>query len=359
MQNILQIVTNKKGWGAVAISAALAFAGSPVNAAGIRFIIDTPTGAPGLAAQAAADQLAKQVNNQLPDTASEERLAGIGNAVAISQAGTGVNYAPGPKIAIIGTGLSLGINTGSGSLSDITSDPTLVTGLAYQTSFMGGINLGIIPGLPSLGPIDLNNMKVYVSYFSSSVPTGIESLFGIGGSFRNIGLHLQYQLLPDVSLIAVSWAGIRLTTGFTNTKSDFYITKDFTETYSSGTETLKWDGTAKLGTSANVTTIPFEVSTGVKVAIISLFGGFGVDIHTGKVENKLTASGPITGTTSGTPVTGHAVLEGVESVSPDAFGARIFGGVQMNIFMLKLLAQANADLVTSSSSFFMAARIAF
>lgn len=338
------------------VLAAFMLAASATHASGIRFVIDDP------AAQPLADNLAATINQNLPDTASEDRLAGIGNAVGASQAGIGVNHAPGPKIFIIGTGLSLGLNLGEGSMSDLSTDPTLVRGIGYQTGLMAGVNLGIIPGLPSLGPIDLKKIRLYGNYFSASVPAFVENLTGLGGSFKSIGFHLQYQVINDINLVAVSWAGLRFTTGFTNTKSDFYVTKDFTETATDGTFDITWDGTAKLGNDVSITTIPFEFSTGVKVAVLSFFGGVGLDLHMGNVESKLTVSGPVDVFTAGTNTkvaTGDAFLEGVTGVSPDKMGIRMFGGVQFNIMVLKLLAQVNADLLTNSNSFFVGARVAF
>jgi hypothetical protein len=286
-------------------------------------------------------ELENKINSEFKVPDMSNFLKAMSNAQAIANKGQGVSYATEHSLFVLGGSAGLGA---SGSLSDATksSGGLPQVGMGVVASGMVGFSFAQMP-VPQLGFIDLKRLTLFANYFSYSNDSLVDSLTIKTSSF---GLHLQYKLVEGkrLPLGLFSWGGLALTTGFesSNNTLNYKIgTSISTDVSVSGSNhQLTWtpDASSALSLESSAFTIPIEISTSVRLLyVLSLFGGLGVDINTGKTSIKANMTGTIS--SSGPFVNnsnvGNAALNITEEQGPNVGQLRFFVGPQLNLVPLK------------------------
>jgi hypothetical protein len=275
------------------------------------------------------------VNSQLPDADASTYLKGMANSSVMANKGATSDYANDVDVFLIGVGAGIGADVGNNSFGDLISgdiDGNQLRGFGVQPSLLVGINLGLWDMPTIFDVIDLNKMKVFISFFKFDVDQT-----KIDANVTNFGLHLRYKLQDPVGLVPgrlVYWTGVDITTGFEYSNMDVTVTESKSQAYTVAPFTLNMAGTISLGAKVSTMTIPLEISTGIQLGyIFTLYGGLGADLNFGKAEAKASAVAPITGVPSADLV--GSINLGQDS-SPATFLPRGFAGVQINVPFVKL-----------------------
>ena len=106
----------------------------------------------------------------------------------------------------------------------------------------------------------------------------------------NLGFMVNYQLINDVGARALKWRGINVGAGFTyySSKMDFTVDKLETIKVTAGPNKFHYDADLDVEAETSRCVIPVEITTGVKLAIVEIFGGIGADFMFGG-KNELSA----------------------------------------------------------------------
>ena len=106
--------------------------------------------------------------------------------------------------------------------------------------------------------------------------------------------------------------------------------------------TATWQAEGSYGVSAATDSFSGELSTNLRLVVLTLFLGGGVDYVGGGATSLATLGGPITVAGSGgSEQLGTASLALDYAGSPDRVVFRAFAGPQLNLWMVKLYAQVN------------------
>jgi len=294
---------------------------------------------PTLIAAGAGQYLTDKINSSFQIPAMGNFLTSMSNAQSLANKGQGVSYATEQSLFVVGINGGVGINNTGSSGFDFKGNGGLPgIGVGIQASGMVGISLSKLP-LPSLGPIDLKRFTVFVNFFSYSNDSAIDSLTAKTNTF---GLHLQYKLIDGKNLGGIgilNWGGVALTTGFdvSSNNLNYKIGQTISTPVSGSTVTWTPNAASSLSLDSSVFTIPIEISTSVRVLyVLSLFGGVGVDINSGKTSIGANMDGIISSTGTVTNANaGNAQLNINESSRPSVGQARFFIGPQLNLVPLK------------------------
>ncbi|MFN8370441.1 MAG: hypothetical protein U0T83_07430 [Bacteriovoracaceae bacterium] len=316
-----------------------------------------------------------QVNTLLPNTGSDTNnyAKGMADSGVMAAKGLGVDYATHPDLVILGAGVGVAGDLGGSSLSNVmngTVKSTQIRGVGIQASLMAGVNLGYFTDA-ELGPIHLNKLKVFTNFLTKDLP----SSGGLKGDMTDFGLHFQYDFFEEVSLPwgFIKWHGLQLTTGFEYSALDVKFTKAIDKTTSktvdvssvtsvtgqTATATARFNGTANVGADTSVKSIPIEISTSARILyVLTPFVGLGGDFNFGSAKTTANISGPVTITDSlgvfstanntNVSATASLPLDSRGTIKPDTFSARWFGGLQINIFLVKIYAQVNQSLTNDT-----------
>jgi len=270
---------------------------------------------------------------QVPDMTNF--LTAMANAQAITNKGQGVSYATEHSLFVIGGGSGVGFSGGLSGYKVSSGLPAI--GIGVQGSVMAGLSLSKLP-VPTLGPIDLKRLTIFVNYFGISDDSLVQSLTIKANAF---GLHLQYKLVDNRNLGGIgilNWGGLLFTTGIESSTNSLSYKVTQGVTVNSGGQTFNWtpSATSALTLEANSFSIPFELSTSVRVLyVVSVFAGLGVDLNFGRTTIDSTLNGPVTGYP--VPLSGSAAasLTGSEEQKPTFGHLRFFAGPQFNLVPLK------------------------
>ncbi len=264
-------------------------------------------------------------------------LRALSNTQAFSSKGLGVDYASNPEVVSIGAAGNFTIAVGSNSLEAANVD-----GVAANIAVTAGVNLG------TFGDKRLDGLTVYGNFFTRS-----GTYRELDAQLSNVGFHAQYKLFrpPGKSMteLAIQWGGFDITTGLEYTKFRLRLQEELTSDISLSDDEDASDVTfASNGLfDYNSTTysIPIEVSTNFRMLyVLTLFAGIGFDLQWGENDINVALDGDLIGKHPGS---GEDVALGTASVSvqddsgPSAGKLRFFGGLQLNLWRLKIFAQGN------------------
>ena len=110
----------------------------------------------------------------------------------------------------------------------------------------------------------------------------------------NLGFMVNYQLLEDVNLTkkgAIKWRGLNVGAGYSyySSKASWTVDKlDTIDVNIAGAGEFKYDADLDVESENTRHVIPVEITTGVKLTIVELFGGLGADFMFGG-KNDVTA----------------------------------------------------------------------
>jgi hypothetical protein len=306
----------------------------------------TPAGealatANGLTADGLAMKIKTEVDNAYDTNNVGKFLRAFGDATSFAQRGIGVDYMSLPHNFMLGIGAQVGVAT-TDELS-LGNRPT-TGGAAVNASLMLGLNLA---------DWDLPRWTLFANgFYESGSTTNLE------GKITTAGAHIQYRLVEPqvdqgVEATLLRWSGIDITTGIEYTKWSFGAKNDIIQNYNidngNGTTTaLTSDSVGKFDLASKAATIPIEVTTGLRIALlVSLYAGVGYDLSAG----KSTVDGDLTGTLTTADKTNVGTVKITETGSNTSSPGQLRGlaGVQVNLWKLKVYAQANVSQLPAAS----------
>jgi len=305
--------------------------------AGAAFLVATPAAAqelqyritdPNTDASLVADSLGTLVDEQLKLEDQTEFLEQMAAATALSARGMGVDYASSPQRFVLGGSFGSALN-GSGAGFGYGSGLLPSGGFAFQAALMGGMNLGAFSG-------DTSPLRRFVVYGHGMAANGSRDPFSARAF--NAGGHLQVQLLKVRDAGVAGWGGIAFTTGFQHTVYELTLEQEIPFE----TEVATWEADGTYVIDATTNSIPLELSTNMRAAFVTVFGGGGIDLMVkGTGDSDINMYGTLHDPTRNDVAVGEALITYTDSADTNGVTPRFFGGLQFNIFMVKAYGQLN------------------
>ena len=293
----------------------------------------------GVSSQELAAQIQARVDTAYDASNVDGFLRSFADATAFSMRGLGVDYVSMPKNLILGVGANVAV----AASGDYNAEDRPTAGLSPNIACMAGLNLSQY-GHPRL--------TVFANAFYRNAE--LDSLNGSIGSF---GAHLQWRVVQPqaaegVATKVLRWTGIDVTTGVEVTKWSLGVEDDITTnvavTGSGGSAGLVLDSTGRFDLTSTAATVPVEVSTGLRIALLlSMYVGAGFDITGGKATLDTNLAGTLH--TDDNRDVGTVTLTGGGDNSTSPAAARIFTGVQLNLWKIKIYGQVNASATPAAN----------
>ncbi len=291
---------------------------------------------PQLAAQAGVDPdevqqvIGDKVDGTLHIEGHEEFLTRMANANALSTKGMGVDYASNPQRFVVGASFG---SSESGIAPSLTWGPEQLPegGYSVQLSLMAALNLGFLSGDESV----LRRFVLSVNGMALKGKTGV-----FEAEMQNLGAHLQVKVIRPPHRGIVEWGGLDLTSGYE--LSNYHLR--LSQTMPVKAEGLRWDASGQFSLESTANTVPIELSTNVRISVVGLYTGLGWDFRLGgsRATTDLSLGGPIQVSYQGKEQRlGRVDASMVTHGLAEDGSARVFGGVQANIFMVKVYGQLN------------------
>jgi hypothetical protein len=258
-------------------------------------------------------------------------LEQMARATALSSKGMGVDYGSNLQRFVVGGGVGTGAD-GMGATFGRGDTALPEGGFAFMGTVMAGLNLGVAAPEGSAA----RRFRIYAHGLAGS---GDREPFA--GSMVNYGGHLQVQLLRAKGTSAVAWNGVDFTTGYE--AGVYRLTLESAVPISPG-EGVQWDATGAYTVEARAASVPLELSTAVKVAVVSAWAGIGYDLLLdGSATSTIALGGDISASAQGrTALLGTAAVTGDASAAAPAVGApRAFLGAQVNLAVVKVYGHLN------------------
>ena len=289
----------------------------------------------GLDAGALKEALGGTIQDELHLGDAESFMGAMADASALATKGMGVDYASNfDKLMVgwsVGSGVSAGgatFNKGGQELPDY--------GFSFQMAGTVGLNMGLLTG----GEGFLSRIVLFGH--GMTLNTSGEAF---GANLLNYGGHLQLRLIKPQDAEVVAWGGLALTGGYEFTSYRLDLQQAMPISAPSAGVPLMWDATGDYVLKASSESIPLEVSTNLRVLVATAFVGAGMDFNTGSATTAMELAGPIEADAPGGPHTvGDATVSTIQSGQAGPSFPRVFGGLQLNVFMFKAYGQLNVGL---------------
>jgi len=311
----------------------LAAAAAPNRAAAqdISVVID-----PDLAERAGVDaaaveaQIRSATGGTLKMDAPQAFLAQMATANAFATKGMGVDYASNPQRFFAGGSVGTAVN-GAGFTFVRGTDTMPTAGFAFQAAGNAGLNLGF------LSPDESFLRRLVLS---------ANGMYAVGGSgpfdatLYNAGAHLQLKIIRPSHKGVVEWGGLDLTGGYELSSYRMGLYEDIPV----ATNGLRWDATGTFDVAALSHTIPVEVSTNLRVLVVSAYVGGAVDIRRSAwATGDASLAGPLSVEVQGSeqPLGAVTATLGTRGDAPAEYVPRVFGGAQINVLWLKVYGHLN------------------
>lgn len=301
---------------------------------------------PDLAAQAGLD--APTVEADLKDIGRGdlqlEDLSGfmsqMANAAVLSTKGMGVDYATNPQRFVVGGSVGSAVS-GAGVQLGRGGKTVPEGGFAFQVTGMAGVNLGVFAEDESA----LRRVMVYAN--GMMLTTAMDPF---EGTLINAGGHVAVQLVrPDGRGGLLEWGGLTLTSGYEYTSYEMTLTRAIP--IDAGQ--VRWDATGRYDMKADASSIPLELSTNLRVSVVTAYLGGGVDLNQGSdATSEISLGGDINATIDGDTLRlGDATAKAGLTGSGDMVMPRGFVGLQINILPVKVYGQLNFTTDTGLERF--------
>ena len=257
------------------------------------------------------------------------------NAQSMANKGLGIDYASNVSDWVFGVAVSAAADAGDSDVEDFRALADGNTERAVPVS--AGAQIGLM-----LGYQVIDRLTVYANglYYPLSIDNDLD------GTFFNFGLHAQYKAVPAIGQRSlVHWGGVDVSTGieFSRMLLELEGTFDARGTLVDGVD-LDTVSTGTLDLEQRAITLPFEVSTNLTLFyFLTLYGGMALDVQLGDasarldLDTELATAAPLGGTLD----LGSAQIAVNDIGDPDRVMFRLMGGLQLNIWKIKLFAQAN------------------
>jgi hypothetical protein len=245
-------------------------------------------------------------------------LRAFASTSAIADHGLGVDYAVLPGELMVG----------------VVANGALATDASFGSSSheLGGIvfNLAVMAGA-NFGRWGHPRWSVFANGYYES-----ESYHGLDGHLATGGVHVQYKILPEQRRGAISWLGLDATTGFeyaysTIGKADTLPINFKVYNPAGDSEHLTFEATGTLNVVAKASTVPIEVTTGLRLwNHLALYAGGGLDITVAPATIDVALAGDID-IRSNMQNVGTATVTATGSASPGVVTVHALAGLQLNV----------------------------
>jgi hypothetical protein len=241
----------------------------------------------------------------------QDLLRAFANTTAFSDRGLGVAYIVDPGDILIGA-------SATGALS---SDAALGTG-----TFIGGaiVNIGVTAGL-NLGRWDHPEWTVFGNGFYES-----QTVHGLDGHLTTTGLHVQRKVLAASG----RWIGVDATAGVEYARWTIGeaapVHTHFTVTGANNQKkTIDYAASGTLDVRADTYTLPLELTTGVLLGSLGVYGGAGLDVTLGSSDINAVLTGDLTINADMEPI-GTAKITASGSDGPTPISAHALAGLELH-----------------------------
>jgi hypothetical protein len=286
-----------------------------------------------------ASQMQGLINDAYGASDVDAFIRSFADATAFSMRGLGVDYASDPESLIVGVGANFAV--AAAEQVNATERPT--SGLAANIAFMAGLNLSS-QGAP--------RWTVFANGFYRNGSTS-----SLRGGILSAGLHVQYRLVDPqrddrATTKALRWIGIDVTSGIELTRWTLGVQDDIVSEFgvegSNGTGRVILDSTGTFDMRSTAGTIPLEISTGIRIALlVSVYVGAALDFTAGPGRLDANLNGTLYAGDGREIGTSTITGGGDRSASP--FAARVLAGAQLNLWKLKFYAQVNGSATPAAS----------
>jgi hypothetical protein len=293
----------------------------------------------GITSTDLAARMQTVINDAYGATNVDGFIRSFADATAFSLRGLGVDYASDPNSLVLG----VGVNFAVAASEQVNAAERPTAGLAPNIGFMVGYNLSS-QGAPA--------WTLFANGFYRKGSTT-----SLRGGIFSAGLHAQVRLIDPqrdgtVGTTVLRWSGIDLTGGLEMTRWTLGIEDDITTDVgvsgTNGSANLVLDSRGTFDLSSTALTVPVEVTTGLRIALLlSLYIGAGVDLTAGSGKLAANLAGNLL--TSDNRNVGTATITGGGDESASPVAARILAGAQLNLWKLKVYAQVNASATPAAS----------
>ena len=320
--------------------AGLALGANAAQAQTIEFTLNPDvTGGYGLLDEAALEQAVNDNVGDLLKVADQDAFtSSMAEAASMSVKGLGVDYASNIQKFVVGGAISSGVHAAGLSFKKGT-DVLPSGGFAGQLSLMAGVNLGL--GGKEKGFFD--RFRLYGNGLALRFPSGRE----FGGNMANVGAHLQVKIIGGIDAKVTEWGGIDVTSGFDYTTYTLALRSELPLPAPVEGGDLTWNATGSYDLTTTATSIPIEVSTNVRVAILTAYLGGAYDLNMASTSSQASLAGPVNATIESDAVSindeniGEASLSLAGSGVADPQAMRVFLGIQGSVLMIKGFAHLN------------------
>ena len=264
-------------------------------------------------------------------------LRAFTDATTFSARGLGVDYASAPRSFLFGFGVNVAA-AGNGGI-DGEGQPT--ASLAANLAIMAGLNLA---------EWDLPRWTIFASGFHRTAST--EQL---RGGLTSAGAHLQYRLAQPTESggagTALRWIGLSATSGIELTRWNLGLVNNSLTTdlaVEGVPDDVAVSSTGRFDLTSTALTVPVELTTGLRIALIAtVYVGVGLDFTVGKTTLDANLTGQMS--TPGVDDVGTVTVTADGSSGGSPAQARGIVGAQVNLWKLKIFAQANASAIPAAS----------
>ena len=286
-------------------------------------------------------ELENEVMSNLPNADQGEFFQSMGNASAMAGKDLGndpinaIDYA----MVVLGVGAAVDLNKKNyNEIKDSNGDIDLnqAPGIGLQL----GLGIGTHGKFLPKKYFDGERWSFSLNYFPYNYEKDDLSI-----KIRTGGLHFRYRLLNGHDVIR--WKMFRLepvylTLGYEFNKMSARFSEDVNETYTSSGVTGTFSGSGVIDLDVTTHSFPLSISSGMTLLyLLTVYGGLGIDIHQGTATGQGSLENTsLTISQGANNATGTASLDLGDKNSPSFLLSRAFVGAQINLWNLKVFAQA-------------------
>ncbi len=257
-------------------------------------------------------------------------LLQMARANNIADKGMGVDYASNPQRFVFGASIGTGVNSNGVSFQR-GGDNLPAGGFAFQSTLMAGLNLG------AFSKNDKSAARRFIIYGNALAAE--TKLDPFKAAFTSLGAHLQIKVIGVAGNNGkpVEWGGLDLTSGLEWSRYKLNLQ----DVIPIELDQIQWNADGGLSIASNAMAVPVELSTNLRVLIATVFVGGAVDIgldSEATIETDL--RGQVVVKENGESIGNGLIVYRAQGGEIGTTG-RIFGGAQVNVYMVKLYGQLN------------------
>lgn len=267
------------------------------------------------------DDLAAQMSDQIDllyrVTRIDELLHAFSDTAAFATHGLGASYDVDPGERFVGV-------TVAGIHGDV--------GIGVVNKYLAGslIDLALTAGV---------NVKDRWTVFAGAGYWETE-LYGVKGDLFSLGAHVQYQLLPGRGHPNARWTGLAVTTGLDHVRLNVGRADTIKSRFKIGTRSIHMESVGDLTVEARTTSIPIEVSTGVRLGrVFGLYVAGGIDVTAGSTTITAALESQLSMFKDNPVALGEATIDADGSSSPSTLTSHALGGIELHTTHFRMFTQ--------------------